>query len=121
MVVKKCNKCGALIKVLKDCECSNCGFKCCDEEMFKVEPNVVEASLEKHLPTYNIVDDKIVVKVNHVMEEEHYIEWIVYECDNNEQIVYFKPGEEATATFKYSKGAIIYSYCNKHSLWSVKV
>ena len=27
--VKKCLKCGALVKVFKDCECDNCGIKCC--------------------------------------------------------------------------------------------
>ena len=52
------------------------------------------------------------------MEEEHYIEWISYIYDNKEQIVYFKAGEEAIVTFEYVRGAIIYSYCNKHSIWS---
>ena len=52
------------------------------------------------------------------MDEDHYIEWISYVDDKNEQIVYFAPGDEPIATFKYVKGATIYSYCNKHSLWS---
>ena len=55
------------------------------------------------------------------MEEDHYIEWISYVYDNNEQIVYCAPGDHATATFKYVKGATIYSYCNKHSLWVKEV
>ena len=39
----------------------------------------------------------------------------------NEQIVYFAPGDVPIASFKYVKGATIYSYCNKHSLWSKEV
>ena len=46
---------------------------------------------------------------------------ISYVYDNKEQIVYFAPSDEPVATFKYVKGAIIYSYCNKHSLWSKEV
>ena len=41
--------------------------------------------------------------------------------DNKEQVVYFVPGNEPKATFKYVQGAKIYSYCNKHSLWSQEV
>ena len=52
------------------------------------------------------------------MDEDHYIDWTSYVYDKNEQIVYLVPGDEPIATFKYVKGATIYSYCNKHSLWS---
>ena len=34
--------------------------------------------------------DKIIVKVNHVMEEDHYIEWISVVSDNEEITKYFK-------------------------------
>lgn len=118
MIIKKCNKCGALVKIFKDCTCDNCGIKCCGEELKIVKPNSVDAAIEKHVPEYEIYGEEIKVNVKHVMEDDHYIEWISYVYDKNEQIVYFKPGEEPTTTFKYVKGAILYSYCNKHSLWS---
>ena len=25
LIIKKCSKCGALVEVLKDCSCDNCG------------------------------------------------------------------------------------------------
>ena len=28
-----CEKCGAMVKVLIDCTCQNCGIKCCGETM----------------------------------------------------------------------------------------
>ena len=117
-MLKRCNKCGLLIKVLEDCNCENCKITCCGETLEDIEPNSVDASFEKHVPEYQIYGENINVKVNHVMEDEHCIEWISYVYDNNEQIVYFDPGDEPIATFKYVKGATIYSYCNKHSLWS---
>ena len=32
-MLKRCNKCGALLKVLKDCNCDNCGITCCGETL----------------------------------------------------------------------------------------
>ena len=31
-----CEKCGAMVKVLIDCTCSNCGIKCCGETMKEI-------------------------------------------------------------------------------------
>ena len=122
LVIKKCAQCGALVKVIEDCHCQGCGIKCCEEEMKELIPNSVEAAVEKHLPTYEIKDDKIAVKVNHVMEEEHFIEWITVIYPNGKEITrYFKPGEEAEDYFEYIPGSLIYAYCNKHGLWKKEV
>ena len=59
-MLKRCNKCGALLKVLKDCNCDNCGIACCGETLENIKPNSVDASFEKHVPEYKIAatDDK---------------------------------------------------------------
>ena len=31
-----CEKCGALVKVLIDCTCENCGIRCCGEMMKEI-------------------------------------------------------------------------------------
>ena len=121
LVVKKCLKCGALVKVLKDCKCDNCGIKCCSEQMVELKPNSVDASFEKHVPTYEVRDGKIYVKVNHVMEEDHYIEWISIVFDKKEVTKYFNPGDEPEMHCKYVPGSTIYAYCNKHALWKKEV
>lgn len=122
LVLKKCLKCGALVNVIKDCKCeSGCGIKCCGETMKVIVPNTEEAAFEKHVPTYEISGEEIKVKVNHVMEDEHYIEWISMVTENEEIKKFFKPGEIAECTFRYVKGAKLYSYCNKHSLWMSEV
>lgn len=121
LILKKCNKCGAMVKVLKDCTCNHngesCGIRCCNEEMKVLVPNSVDAAVEKHLPEYEVKDGKIFVRVNHVMEEEHYIEWISILFDGKEKTTYLNPGDEPVAHCKYVPGSVIYAYCNKHELW----
>lgn len=119
--IRKCEKCGAIVKVLHNCTCKDCGIKCCGETMKEVIPNSVECALEKHIPTYEKIGDTIQVKVNHVMEEKHSIEWISMIHGNTEIIKTLKPEETATAEFPYRKGATIYAYCNLHGLWKCEV
>ena len=120
-VIKKCLKCGATVHVLEDCNCGDCGIKCCGEEMKKIVPNSVDASIEKHVPTCEVIDEKVHVTVNHVMEEEHFIEWIAFAYPNKTVFKYLKPGKEAKAHCKYKPGMSVYSYCNKHGLWKTDV
>ena len=121
LVIKSCKSCGAMVKVLKDCTCENCGIKCCGEEMEILVPNSVDAAVEKHVPTYEKVEDEIFVKVNHVMDKDHYIEWIALVKDNQEYIVNLYPEQNAECRFKYIPGSTIYAYCNKHGLWKKDV
>ena len=120
LVVKKCFKCGAIVKVIEDCNCA-CGFECCGEKMKELIPNSVDAAVEKHVPTYEVKDGKVFVKVNHVMDEDHYIEWITFDFGDKEVTKYLEPGVEAVAHCKYVPGSKIYAYCNKHGLWKKEV
>lgn len=121
LVIKRCNKCGAMVRVLKDCNCNNCEISCCGEKMALLIPNSVDAAVEKHVPTYEIKDKMIYVTVNHVMDDDHYIEWISIVKDGKECTTYFKPGMPAKTHFKYMPGQTIYAYCNKHELWKKEV
>ena len=67
------------------------------------------------------VEDEIFVKVNHVMEKEHYIEWVALVKDNKEYTVNLYPEQNAECRFKYIPGSTIYAYCNKHGLWKKDV
>ena len=121
LVIKKCMKCGAIVKVLHDCHCESCGIQCCGEDMKVLIPNSEDAAFEKHVPTYETRDGEVWVKVNHVMEEDHFIEWISFVYNNEEVTHYFEPGKEASAHYKYVPGMLIYAYCNKHGLWKTEV
>ena len=52
------------------------------------------------------------------MEEDHYIEWIMVDYDDEQIIKHFHPGDEAKIVVPFRKGMKAYSYCNKHSLWA---
>ena len=115
--IKKWDSCGALVKVIEDCNCDNCGIQCCGKEMRLLKPNSVDAAVEKHVPQYEKVEDEIFVTVNHVMEKEHFIEWICLVADNKEYMVKLYPEQNAEVRFPYIPGSCIYAYCNKHGLW----
>ena len=117
LVIKKCLKCGALIEIINDCNCEECGIMCCGEKMMEIKPNTIDASFEKHVPTYEKVEDEILVKVNHVMEKEHYIEWIAMVTDTSVYKVKLCPEQNAECRFKYIPNSKLYAYCNKHGLW----
>ena len=121
LIIKKCFKCGAIVKVIEDCKCEGCGIKCCGEEMKELIPNSVDAAIEKHVPTYEIKGDRIYVKVDHVMEEEHYIEWIAIVSEGRECTRFFKVGDLPETHFKYIPNSVLYAYCNKHGLWKTEV
>ena len=117
MIIKKCLKCGNVVKVFNN----NNDVICCNEKMQTLVPNSVDAAIEKHVPTYEVKDEKIYVTVNHVMEEDHYIEWISICFGEKEVITYLEPGKNAVAHCKYVPGSVIYAYCNKHGLWKKEV
>ena len=91
------------------------------EEYVKLKSNSEDASFEKHVPTFERKDGKIIIKVNHVMEVEHYIEWIAVFTEKEEVYKYFKPGDEPVLEIDEIENGIIYSYCNKHGLWSCEI
>ena len=113
---KKCSICGRVVKVENDEP-----VICCEKEMEYLLPNTVDCAVEKHIPTYERVEDEIFVKVNHVMEKEHFIEWVAMVTDTQECTVTLYPEQNAECRFKYVPGAMLYAYCNKHGLWSAEV
>ena len=119
MILKKCMKCGAEVEVLKNCTCNDCGIVCCGEKMTTINPNTVDCAVEKHLPQAEKAGNYVVVTVNHVMEQEHFIEWLGIEAEGISAKKYFDHNCKAKAVFPYVKGAKIYAYCNKHGLWSI--
>lgn len=118
MKLKKCAKCGAMVEVLQDCTCENCGIKCCGQEMSEVVANSVDASFEKHIPQIEVCGNYIIASVNHVMEEDHNIEWLAVEGNGTFGKKALRVGEDAKAIFPYIKGEVVYAFCNKHGLWS---
>ena len=80
-----CKGCGKIVAIVKD---SACPTKCCGESMEEIIPGTTDAAVEKHVPVYEIKDNKVYVTVGevvHPMTEAHFIEWIAIETKNGNQ------------------------------------
>lgn len=110
---------------LVECKHSNNIYKVMKENSDvsdkEIIANSVDAAFEKHVPQYEVKDNMIEIFVNHVMDEDHYIEWIMVEYEDSDMTKYFKAGDEARLVAEYVPGMKLYAFCNKHGLWSVEV
>ena len=79
--IYQCKECGIMTEVIHP----GMGAPvCCGEPMTKLEANCTDAKVEKHVPVYEIVGNKVIVtigEVEHPMTEEHHIEWVSLQGD----------------------------------------
>lgn len=116
----ECKKCGNIVAVVK---ASGVSVVCCGEKMQEIIPGVVDASKEKHVPTYEVKNNRVYVSVGsitHPMSAEHYIEWISIQTNKGNQRKTLNPNDEPKAVFAVcedEKVEAVYAYCNLHGLW----
>ena len=116
----RCKHCGQIIAIVKG---TDVPVKCCGENMEKLIPGAIDASVEKHVPVYEVQNGKVVVTVgsiDHPMLPEHFIEWIAIETKNGNQRKILTPGAEPKACFFIcgdDEVVAAYAYCNIHGLW----
>lgn len=118
-----CEQCGNLIEIIND---SGVPMMCCGEEMTKLEPGVVEASHEKHIPVVTVDGNIVTVtigSVEHPMVEEHHIVWVYLQTDRGGQRKCLEVGEKPTVNFALAdeKPVAAYAYCNIHGLWKTEI
>ena len=116
----RCRICGQIIAVVKS---TGNPVICCGEPMQELVPGTVDASLEKHVPVYEIKDGIVCVKVGtveHPSTKEHHIEWIAIQTKHGNQRVELENGAAPEACFSILDGdepVAVYAYCNLHGLW----
>ncbi len=118
-----CEHCGNIIEMVND---SGVPVMCCGQKMTALEPGVVEASHEKHIPVVKVEGDEVSVvvgSVEHPMGEEHSILWIYLKTDKGGYRKNLSPGEAPKAVFRLSdeRPVAVYAYCNLHGLWKADV
>ena len=119
----RCEHCGQIVAIVKK---TGVPVICCGEPMKEIEAGTTDASVEKHVPVFEVKGDVVAVKVGaaeHPMAEEHYIEWIALQTKQGNQRKALKPGEAPEACFKICDGdevVAVYAYCNLHSLWKAE-
>ena len=117
----RCTHCGNIIGFIEN---SGVDIICCGEPMVKLVPNTTDAAQEKHVPVFEITDNKIKVTVGstpHPMTEEHHISWIVLAQGNKTTRVKLPVtgAPEAEFYLDSDEPVTIYEYCNLHGLWAV--
>ena len=116
----KCEHCGNIIAMVKN---TGVPVVCCGEKMKEIVPGTVDASLEKHVPVFEVKDNVVYVTVGavaHPMEEKHFIEWISLQTNAGNQRKVLTPGSEPKAAFAICEGETVeavYAYCNLHGFW----
>ena len=116
----KCAHCGQIIAVVKG---TKVPVMCCGEPMKEIIPGTTDASVEKHVPVWEVKDGKVLVSVGsaaHPMIPEHYIEWVSLQTKQGNQRKALQPGDEPKVCLSICEGdevEAVYAYCNLHSLW----
>lgn len=118
-----CAHCGNLVEKIYE---SGVPMICCGEAMKQIKPNTVDASMEKHIPIYNVNSNEITVTIGsviHPMSEEHHINWVYLLTDKGVYRHNFEIGASPVTTFiiNNEKPLAIYAYCNLHGLWLTEI
>ena len=88
----RCAHCGQIVAIVKK---TGVPIICCGEPMKEIVAGTTDASVEKHVPVFEVKGDVVSVKVGaaeHPMVEEHFIEWIALQTKQGNQRKALKPG-----------------------------
>ena len=99
MVFYRCPVCGQIVAIVKG---TGVPIICCGKPMQKIEAGTTDASVEKHVPVYEVKGNTVTVtvgSVEHPMLPEHYIEWIALKTKAGNQRKALKPGDAPKACF----------------------
>ena len=116
----KCKHCGQMVAIVKE---TGAPLVCCGEPMEEIVAGTTDAAVEKHVPVYEVKDNKVTVtvgSVEHPMLDVHYIEWVSLQTKQGNQRKALKPGDKPEACFCICEGdevEAVYEHCNLHGLW----
>ena len=121
LAIYRCRHCGTIVQVLVEGEGE---LICCGDLMKKMEMNESETELyEKHIPIFEDVDDKTIIKVGaipHPMSKEHHIEFIEALSEDKSwlKIKFLKHNEEPQMEIRKNCNTnCALEYCNIHGLY----
>ncbi len=125
--IKNCNRSSNMLRG-KFYVCPVCGnvihatgesvVSCCGITLPPLEP---EASEGEHTITVETIEDEYYVTVDHEMTKDHYISFLAAVSDQGIQIVKLYPEGNCETRFRKYCIRKIYSYCNHHGLFMLKL
>lgn len=116
----RCETCGQIVAIVKK---TGVPVMCCGKPMKEIIAGSTDASVEKHVPVYEVNGRDVTVRVgsaDHPMTEAHYIEWVCLQTKQGNQRKALHPGDEPKVCFSVCEGdevMAVYAYCNLHGLW----
>lgn len=119
----KCSHCGKIVAIVKE---TGVPVICCGQKMNEIIAGSVDAAKEKHVPVFEIKDNKVIVTVGevaHPMSEEHSIEWVSIKTKQGNQRKVLSAGSKPQVTFALCEDdelVTVYAYCNLHGLWKAE-
>lgn len=115
--IYKCEVCGNIVEVLH----KGVGtLVCCNQDMKLMKEQSKGEYAEKHAPVIKKNEEGVEInigKLDHPMEEDHYIEWIEISTDKGSSKKFLKPGKKPNVKFPVKKDVNTRMYCNLHGLW----
>ena len=108
-----CPVCGNIVHSTGKSVVSCCGIK--------LPPLESETPYEKHRIKILPIEDEYFVQINHEMTKQHYISFIAYVTSDRTEIIKLYPEGNSETRFKSRGSGIIYYYCNKDGLFSIKI
>lgn len=119
--IYKCDACGNVVEVYAG---GDGELVCCDQPMKLMTASTEDKGMEKHVPVIEKTEKGYKVKVGeveHPMTEEHYIQFIEFDCGCKSNVVKFlTPQDSPEAEFECScdlKSVTAREHCNVHGLW----
>lgn len=118
-----CEHCGNIIGLIHD---AGVPMMCCGKKMKQLEPGIVEASHEKHIPVVTVDGNTVNVVIGsvlHPMTEEHSITWVYLQTNRGGQRKCLAAGSKPEVAFALcdEEPVAVYAYCNLHGLWKAEI
>ena len=120
----RCAKCKNIVEVING---GDAVITCCGEAAKAINPNTVDAAVEKHLPVVSVDGNTVTVSVGsvtHPMLPEHFIGWIYLLTNKTLYRTELDITGAPEAKFVLADGekpVAAYEYCNLHGIWKTEV
>jgi desulfoferrodoxin (superoxide reductase-like protein) len=84
-------------------------------------PVQAEEQDDDHVVHVEQIEDEHYVIADHPMTKEHFLSFFAAVSDQGVQLVKLYPEGNADARFKINRVKWIYSYCNRHGMFRIKL
>lgn len=108
-----CPVCGNVIQATGEAVVSCCGITLPALE--------AEEADEDHMISIDRDQDEFYVTIDHPMTKDHYISFLAAVSDHRVQFTKLYPEGPCEARFKIDRVKYVYSYCNHHGLFCIRV